>query len=227
MISSSTLSPDCRCSYILDTPTHPPILTLSRKQKLLDSRKWTCGDFFSIRKNGVTQNVRRPQVPALRRPAPAEPTPRPCEALTWLSLGLLSLRSGAGAEQFGCECLEAGRAQNCTVRKSNSETHYGPCFIWSVRSTTLPKTFAKVERRQVPCLSCQRVYWGQRQHHTRKEACGPSGSHRYLLACSVLSKERFWNTVGRPSILKEALQWGLRIQWSMSMELHVKHYVSL
>lgn len=86
-ISSSTLSPDCRYSYILDTPTHPPILTLSRKQKLLDSRKWTCGDFFSIRKNGITQNVRRPQVPAFRRPAPAEPTPWPSEALTWLSLG--------------------------------------------------------------------------------------------------------------------------------------------
>lgn len=50
------------------------MLTLSSKQKLLDSRKWTCGDFFSIRKNGVTQNVRQPQVPAFRRPAPAEPT---------------------------------------------------------------------------------------------------------------------------------------------------------
>lgn len=198
MISSSTLSPDCRYSYILDTPTHPPILTLSRKQKLLDSRKWTCGDFFSIRKNGVTQNVRRPQVPALRRPAPAEPSPWPSEALTWLSLGPPQPPLRCWNRAVWLWMSGSWRAQNCTVRKSNSETHYGPCFIWSVRSTTLPKTFAKVERRQAPCLSCQRMWWGQRHHHTRKEACGPSGSHRYLLAWSVLSKERFWNTVGRP-----------------------------
>lgn len=196
-ISSSTLSPDCRYSYILDTPTHPPILTLSRKQKLLDSRKWTCGDFFSIRKNGVTQTSGGHKCLLLGDrhlqnllPGPVRPWP------DWALL-LLSLRLGAGTEQFGCECLEAGRAQNCTVRKSNSETHCGPCLIWSMRSTTLPRTFAKVERRQAPCLSCQRVWWGRDTTTAEKKPLAP-GSRGYLLAWSVLSKERVWNTVGRP-----------------------------
>lgn len=138
-----------------------------------------CDNFFSIRKNGVTQRFRQSQVPASWRPSSAEP---PCGSATWpgqpaLSVALPSLLSGSGTEPLVSEYLEADRAQAGPVRKSNTDSLGSATFKSSRlglsganRGAALPKTLANMERRrqaQLPVLPEGVVKAGTPPHKRR------------------------------------------------------------
>lgn len=124
------------------------------------------------------------------------------------ALALNNLLMGDGTERLVSECLEADRARNCTVRKSNSETHSGACCIWSMSAMTLLKILAAVEREGR--LSARGVV---RTSSPQKGSLWP-WTHPHVPVSSGLSclRKGFKLLWGGSQILKEALKWGTRIQ---------------